>query len=61
MIFPKITFDKASKIDAKMSPNVDIIKPNRNINFIGISKILQSGFTVGSLLGSYESSYDYYS
>lgn len=44
MIFPIITFDKTSKIDAKMIPNVDIISPKRKINFIGISKILPSIF-----------------
>lgn len=44
IIFPIITFDKTSKIDAKMTPNVDIINPKSKINFIGINKILPSVF-----------------
>ncbi len=40
MIFPIITFDKTSKIDAKMIPNVDIKNPKSKINFNGISKTL---------------------
>lgn len=48
MIFPIITFDKTSKIDAKMTPNVDIINPKSKINFIGINKILPSIFIGGS-------------
>ena len=44
IIFPTITFDKTSKIDAKMTPKVDIISPKRKINFIGISKVLPSIF-----------------
>lgn len=44
MIFPIITFDKTSKTDAKMIPNVDIINPKSKINFIGINKILPSIF-----------------
>lgn len=48
MIFPIITFDKTSKIDAKMIPNVDIMKPKSKINFIGTSKMLPSIFIGGS-------------
>jgi hypothetical protein len=40
MIFPKITFDKASKIEAKMIPIVDIMNPKSKIDFIGINRML---------------------
>lgn len=44
MIFPIITFDKASKTDAKMIPNVDIMNPKSKSNFIGISRTLPINF-----------------
>jgi len=47
MIFPIITFDKTSKTDAKMIPNVDIMNPKSKINFIGINKILPNIFIGG--------------
>lgn len=40
MIFPKITFDIASKIEANMTPIVDITNPISKIDFIGINRML---------------------
>ena len=40
MIFPKSTFDIASKIEAKMIPIVDITNPISKIDFIGSNRML---------------------
>ena len=42
MIFPKITFDNTSKMEAKMTPSVDRTYPIMNTSLAGSSKMLHN-------------------
>lgn len=49
MIFPKITFDNTSKIEAKITPNVDIAYPIMSISLTGSIKILHKILIIAPL------------
>jgi len=50
MIFPKITFDNTSKMEAKMTPSVDSTYPIMNMSLAGSSKMLHNIFIVVPLI-----------